>query len=308
MVADSRTATNGADYWERVLLDGCALPSDRPLDELTVDLGRLLGSSDPHERDDIAYAVLAAWIGRGVYDDLLTGLGDGMSSGLRTGLGDEETDSVFRRSFSCLVLAELIARDNEAELLHPTTVLRWGDRALGWFVRERDLRGYVTGRGWAHTVAHGADLLGTLALSRHLGRDELGVLLDTVGDRLLAPTPYRLRDGEDDRLGYATMATLHRNLLGMDTLRPWVDRLAAAARPRAEGEPAPAEAYNTMAYARALYLQLQLGVRALRPGRTERHLASAVEVRIDLLGALARMLRSASECYRPPAPVAGSGP
>ena len=53
----------------------------------------------------------------GVYDDLLAGLGDGMAAGLGVGLGERDTDSVFRRSFSALVLAECIARDNDRPLL-----------------------------------------------------------------------------------------------------------------------------------------------------------------------------------------------
>ena len=56
-------------------------------------------------------------------------------------------------------------------------------------MRERDLRGFVAGKGWAHAVAHGADALGALARSRQSGRLELTVLLDVVADRLLAPTP-----------------------------------------------------------------------------------------------------------------------
>ena len=38
-----------------------------------------------------------------------------------------------------------------------------------WLLRERDLRGFVPGKGWAHAVAHGADALGTLARSPHVG-------------------------------------------------------------------------------------------------------------------------------------------
>ena len=39
-------------------------------------------------------------------------------------------------------------------------VLEWGDRLATWLLRERDLRGFVPGKGWAHAVAHGADALG----------------------------------------------------------------------------------------------------------------------------------------------------
>ena len=48
-------------------------------------------------------------------------------------------------------------------------MLEWGDRIATWYVRERDLRGFVPGKGWAHAVAHGADALGALGRLPHLG-------------------------------------------------------------------------------------------------------------------------------------------
>ena len=63
-------------------------------------------------------------------------------------------------------------------------MLGWGDRLAGWWVREHDLRGPVSGRGWAHAGATGADALAALAASAHLGALELTVLLDVLADRL----------------------------------------------------------------------------------------------------------------------------
>ena len=147
-------------YWRQVHAAGLAVPSDRPLDDLTAELTRMLGDPDPALRDGTAYPTLATWIERGVYDDLLAGLGDGMAAGLRVGLGEQGTDTVFRRSFSALVLGECIARDNHRPLLPGGKILEWGDRLATWLLRERDLRGFVPGKGWAHAVAHGADTLG----------------------------------------------------------------------------------------------------------------------------------------------------
>ena len=180
----------------------------------------------------IAYPTLATWIGEGVYDDLLAGLGDGMAAGLRVGLGEDGTDTVFRRSFSALVLAECVDRAPPSAACCPTTmVLRWGDRLAGWLVRERDLRGYVPGKGWAHAVAHGADALGALAGSpapRAAGADR-------AARRGRRPAAGRHRDrlvhGEDDRLAAATMQVLRRDLVGIEVLEPWVARLAAHGRP-----------------------------------------------------------------------------
>ena len=244
-------------FWERVVAEGHRVPSDRSLADLTAELTAMLGDIDPHRRDSIAYEVLAAWISEGVYDDLLQGLGDGMTSGLLVGIGQVGTDTVFRRSFSALVLAECVLRDNERQILAPETLLKWGDRAAGWLVRERDLRGYVPGKGWAHTVAHGADVLGAFAKSKAMGRLELTVLLDVIADRLLTVTDQRLIHGEDDRLAKATLDILRRDLVGPEVLEPWLARLAASARPdfQTEGDPY-ALSGNVQPFLRALYLQL----------------------------------------------------
>ena len=229
-------------FWDRVVAEGHKVPADRPLADLTAELTTMLGSADPYLRDGIAYPTLATWVAEGVYDDLLEGLGDGMTAGLAVGIGEDGTDTVFRRSFSALVLAACSSapppRSRPAG--SPTTrVLRWGDRVAGWLVRERDLRGFVPGKGWAHALAHGADALGALAEAPVMGRLELTVLLDVIADRLLEPTRTRLVHGEDDRLAMATMQVLRRNLVGLEVLEPWVARLAGHAQPAAEGDDDP---------------------------------------------------------------------
>ncbi|MBZ5734288.1 DUF2785 domain-containing protein [Nocardioides sp. TRM66260-LWL] len=250
-------------YWRQVHADGLAVPTDRPLDDLTAELTAMLGATDPELRDAMAYPTLATWVDRGVYDDLLPGLGDGMAAGLRTGIGEDGTDSVFRRSFSALVLGECIARDNERPLVPGGKVLEWGDHLATWLLRERDLRAFVPGKGWAHAIAHGADALGTLAQSPHLGKAELTVLLDVIGDRLLATVPALFTHGEPDRLAAATLHVLRRGTVPASVVEPWINRLAAAAsaRPLDPDRDPFLIGGNAQAFLRALHLQLALGPR-----------------------------------------------
>jgi uncharacterized protein DUF2785 len=257
-VRNGRMAGMESAFWDRVVAEGHKVPTDRSLADLTSELTAMLGDTDPRLRDGIAYEVLATWVSEGVYDDLLQGLGDGMAAGLMVGIGERGTDTVFRRSFSALILAECVSRDTEMRVVPPDTILRWGDRAAGWLVRERDVRGYVHGKGWAHAVAHGADVLAALAQSPALGRLELTVLLDVIADRVLSESD-RLLHGEDDRLALATMQILRRDLLGTDVVDPWLARLAAKARPDFEraGDPY-AVAGNVQPFLRALHLQLAL--------------------------------------------------
>lgn len=263
-------------FWEQVVASGLQVPKTRPLDELTAELTGMLGSTDPAQRDRTAYATLATWVARGVYDDLLAGLGDGMAAGLDVGLGESGTDSVFRRSFSVLILGECIDRDNRAQLLPVGKLLEWGDRVATWFVRERDLRGWVDGKGWAHAAAHGADAIGALARSPHFRLPELTVLLDVVADRLLAPTGDFLVCGEPDRLAVAVMDVLRRNEVPLGILEPWVSRLVEG--PNGTGGNPYLRTFNVQSFLRALHVQLAIGT--ARP-----------DVRSDLLLVLVDALR-----------------
>ncbi|PUA80484.1 DUF2785 domain-containing protein [Nocardioides currus] len=247
-------------YWQDVLSKGLAVPEDRPLDDLTAELTTMLGSPDPEQRDGTAYPALSTWIDRGVYDDLLAGLGDGMAAGLTVGLGEVGTDSVFRRSFSVLALAECLARDNEKLLLPSARVFDWGDRVASWYLRERDVRGFVPGKGWAHAIAHGADAIGVLAQSPYFATNELTVFLDVLADRLLDLDSGLLLAGEPDRMAAATMQILRRNVVSLKVLEPWIHRIAAGANPfGSSGEHDPFErAGNPQAYLRALHVQLTL--------------------------------------------------
>ena len=147
------------------------------------------------------------------------------------------------------------------------------------------MRGYVPGKGWAHAVAHGADAIGVLARSAHFGRNELTVLLDVIGDRVLAPVDAPFAHGEPDRMALATMTALRRNVLPLTVVEPWVARIAAGASLAAGGETDPYLATaNAQAFLRALHLQL-----AIAP--------SPPEIRPDLLLVVMSALRSTNPSY-----------
>jgi hypothetical protein len=282
-------AAMSGSYWQQVHATGLAVPSDRPLDELTAELTRMLGDPDPELRDGTAYPTLTTWVDRGVYDDLLAGLGDGMAIGLRVGLGEQGTDTVFRRSFSALVLGECIARDNHRPLLPGGKILEWGDRLATWLLREQDLRAFVPGKGWAHAVAHGADALATLASSPHLAQPELTVILDVIADRVLMPVDRLFTSGEPDRLAFATMSVLRRNVVPLRVLEPWIRRLAAAAGTRAsyDGRDPYLLGGNAESFLRALYLQLAMGTRP-------------PQVRSDLLLVVVESLKATNAAFLSP--------
>lgn len=212
---------------------------------------------------------------------------------------------VLRRSSSALALAACLERDTQVLLVPRRTVLGWGDRLATWFLAERDVRGRVEGRGWAHAVAHGADALGVLACSPHLGREELEVVLEVLADRVARPgcSPDELLlAGEPDRLASAALGVLRGDLVTVDHLEGWLPRLvgpAGALRADADADAdGPADPYlttgNLQASLRALHLQLVLapGPPAVRSDLLLVLVEALCRTNPQTLGAPARTARS----------------
>ncbi|MGW8881902.1 DUF2785 domain-containing protein, partial [Streptomyces mirabilis] len=159
--------------WKSVEAADCAVPADRPMDDLVRELSRALADPDPLVRDGAPHTVLATWIARGV-----------IGRSRRLELGDEMADRftdprVEARAFAPLVLDMLVtAGDFKAG---------WVDAFERWYPAERDLRGHDETLGWLHAVAHGADLLAGFGCHPEVAPVRM---LDLAAARLTAPTDH----------------------------------------------------------------------------------------------------------------------
>jgi hypothetical protein len=254
-------------FWQSILDADGAVPEGHTVDELTPELLALLGSTDPILRDEVAYPILDTWIHSGAYsDDRLRALLDQLGENLTAGLGEQDTDSVFLRTFSILVINEILEEDNLRPFLSEAEVRSWLERALAYLADERDLRGYVPGKGWAHSAAHTADTLWVLSRSRYLGAPELERLLAAVANKIVTPVAHIYLHLEDERLAAAVSSALRRDLLELPFLSAWLDRLAHPVGEKrwieTVDDPAQAAAYhNARNFLRSLHIQLVLGVR-----------------------------------------------
>ena len=259
-----------AGYWDQVQAAGFEVPDDRPLDDLTAELTTMLGL-DPT---------------RGPRRHRLPGAGHldrprrlrrparraRRRHGRRAG-GRARRDRhrhVFRRSFSALILAECLERDNEQHLLPGAKILDWGDRIAIWFLtraRHPRLRARQ-GLGARHRPRRRRDR--RAGESPHLAGAEHTVLLDVLAERLLLPADAPLASPAS-RTGSprAAMQVLRRNTgprhrraraLGAPDRRGGANPFARPGRPR----PLRRHATTPQAFLRALYLQLSLGARAAR--------------------------------------------
>ena len=155
-----------------------AATSDPP-DDVWPTLRRVLsflGSPDPRLRDELAFAILSDWVYERdllAPDELREMLAFALSEdGIRHGLGESGTDSVFARSFAVLVVALVLAVDNRSPYLSDVEFANVLTALLEYAGSERDLRGFVPGKGWAHSAAHVADALDECVRSRCCGSSD----------------------------------------------------------------------------------------------------------------------------------------
>ncbi len=226
-----------------------------------------LGSPDPVLRDDLIYTTLFEWSEmvlqpaelRRVLEITLD------DRHLFYQLGEQGTDSVFMRAFSLLAAAIVIYRHRSQPCLPPELVEQTLDRVLTYFPREVDLRGYTPEKGWAHAIAHAADLFDELAQAEELREEHLHAILNAIRDKLLSAEVVFAAE-EDERLAVAVISVLRRGLLSEEQIRNWLQSFPPAKR--AERVVDLFQMANRKNFLRSLYFQMQYkGVgEALLPG------------------------------------------
>lgn len=248
-------------FWQGVVTGDYAVPAGHAPDDLTRELLGMLGSPDPELRDAFAYSILEHWLHADLYPpDGVRALMAELAANLTRGLGERDTDSVFLRAFSTLMLAEIIHYDNARQFLDADELRHLLELALAYLDAERDQRGWVHSKGWAHAVAHGADLLFVLAQSRHLDAGDLRRILDGIAAKLLAGGAFYVC-GEDDRLARAADAAIRRDLTVRDWLAAWLDGMTAPLRDFDWTDAAAVErtldiSHNVTAFVRSLFFAL----------------------------------------------------
>jgi hypothetical protein len=215
-------------FWVSILKNDFAVPAGHSVVSLTDELFSLSASTDPELRDTIGLEVFYHWLSRGLFsseqtDDFIPRL----ISNLQVGLGEEESDSVFLRSFSALWLAVIVENDQKKPLLTKEQIDLVLEAALAYLPREQDLRGLVPAKGWAHAIAHCADLFAALASSLHTKAEDHIRILDCMAGKLKDAKNWVYLYGEDSRLCMAAVAVFERGTLGIEQVKTWLVSLSA---------------------------------------------------------------------------------
>jgi len=213
------------------------IPDDVDIDVLLNDMLVHIGSTDPELRDDLIYASLAEWIDDGIITAtqmkhiLATCLGE---QHLFLGVGETDTDTVFTRSFSSLAIALALAMHDENPFLSLAEINNIKETVLRYISLEKDYRGFVAVKGWAHSVAHIADVLGNLSgcdkaidapettEKRILGREGLLEVLQAI-KTLVCNSQLVYTTEEDKRLAAACLMAICSELFTNKEIIGWLN-------------------------------------------------------------------------------------
>lgn len=260
------------DFWVSIAKNDFKTPDGYTLEDLTEVLFGYLGSTDPELRDDIAYIVYANWLRREMYpSQVLRVHVDRLLANLNQGISETGSDTVFLRTFSILWLAEIVHNDNKKPVLERDQIKRILAKGIWYLGAEQDPRGHIPVKGWAHALAHTADLILVLACNRHIEEADLWEMLSAISTKIVHSTNHIYIHGEDERLASAILEILRRDAIPADKVEGWLKSLAEPDGGSWKGayvEQEKARAYhNTRNLLRSVYLELVSETGSLPHGR-----------------------------------------
>ena len=213
------------------------------LDNLLADMLRFIGHIDSELRDDLIYSTFYNWttnetISLSQMRRLLNTCLD--EQHLFFNIGEKDTDSVFTRTFSVLIVPLAFNMHEKNPFLTGEEILNIKKAVLRYVKEEKDSRGFVEGKGWAHAVAHSADAIESLVRVGNLFKKDLLDILDVI-DKVISNNDYMYCYGEDERMVNAFISTVltgfKRGILDEDDIGYWLNTLAAKENSWDKGPP-----------------------------------------------------------------------
>jgi Protein of unknown function (DUF2785) len=159
-----------------------------------------IGSTDSELRDQLIYTCFYRLIieSNQIEPEVLKGLLEtSLNDLLFKGIGENGTDTVFTRAFTTLLIALILYRDNKDNFLSQSTVYKIKDKLIQYINCEEDLRGYVSNRGWAHSIAHVADTFDELVKSPKISQADYSEILAALWNKMFVSNSVYVHQEEE---------------------------------------------------------------------------------------------------------------
>lgn len=172
-------------------------------------------------------------------------------------LGEKADDSVFNRAFTILIIRAILYyhRNFGEDLLNKEEIQKVFDDVLRFVRLEKDMRGYVIDKGWAHAMAHSGDALRALTLCNELSPDQLLEILEVIREKV-SIYDYVYINEEAERLTSVVINIIHRNVIREEKIVNWIRSFGNLEVPSG----LPARHYwkeNIKNFLRSLYFRLK---------------------------------------------------
>ncbi len=217
-----------AAYWKSIVQNKFAVPENESAGALALEVADLASSTDPAVRDGCGYEILAKWIYREHWlrRNELEALRKKLLSAMTTGIAESDNDAIFGRSFSALYMSILAAEDLAKPFMSQDAFKETLETAVRCYAEEKDLRGYVPEKGWAHATAHVADLFKFLARNENLSAAQQNQIVRAISQR--AHTAGLVFTwGEDARMADALLSLVSRADFDASGFEKWFNELVA---------------------------------------------------------------------------------
>ncbi|WP_458121735.1 DUF2785 domain-containing protein [Paenibacillus sp. Z6-24] len=185
---------------------------------------RHIGSTDSELRDGLIYTTFAHWIISGeLSKNILAYIKDSMLNHehLFYNIGETNTDSVFVRSFSVLLIPLLLERNQARPFLERDELMEIKENLLHYIRKERDRRGFVENKGWAHTLAHTADAIHALFLYIDLPPQDYIAFLEAI-KTAVCTKEVTYTNLEEERLVTAAVILFDQQKLTDAEVEDWI--------------------------------------------------------------------------------------
>lgn len=184
-----------------------------------------IGSIDFELRDDLIYSTFYNWIvneklsNEDVKEITKVILSE---SKIFFHIGESGNDTVFTRSFSVLLIPLLLYIGEKNEIFEDQDIVNIYNKLTKYFELEKDYRGFLEDKGWAHAVAHTADAIKEIARFKIIDKDKLIKILELIREKTSIDSTF-YTDGEDERLVLAVYEILKRDLITKEEIEIWIE-------------------------------------------------------------------------------------
>lgn len=137
-------------------------------------------------------------------------------------IGKVGDDSVFKRSFSVLIVDCIVySHNNECKIFNDEEIIRIYKKVIKYLNEEKDVRGYVIDKGWAHTAAHTADALAEIVKCKEINEKNLIEILEGIRKKICI-NYYAYTNNEEERLVTTVSNIMEREEISKEKIINWI--------------------------------------------------------------------------------------